>query len=101
MSNIVRRNLRNKPPLTVPLDPDRHHIILQHVFGTNPAELRRQRQAEHLHRLGARPVLEALIEVANGRDLDCVLADFGRLDGAIVRALAADRFAPAPIHEVQ
>ena len=64
------------------------------------ARLRRQRAAEHLHRLGPRPVLEALIEVGVGRDIDDVLARFGKLDGAVVRALGADRFPPAPLQRV-
>ncbi len=34
------------------------------------ANLRRQRQAERLHRLGPRPMLEALAEVEAGRTLD-------------------------------
>ncbi len=38
------------------------------------ADLRRQRAAEHLHGLGPRPVLEALVEVEAGADLDSVLA---------------------------
>ena len=40
---------------------------------------KRQRQAPHLHDAGPRPVLEALIAVAAGADLDDVLADFARL----------------------
>ena len=64
------------------------------------ADLRRQRTAEHLHGLGPRPVLEALVEVEAGADLDSVLADFARLDPETVRQLGGDQFPPAPIHGV-
>jgi hypothetical protein len=40
---------------------------------------KRQRQARHLHDAGPRPVLEALLAVASGADLDDVLADFARI----------------------
>lgn len=65
------------------------------------ARLRRQRQAEHLHRLGPRPVLEALIEAAETGDLDATLERFGRLDPEVVEALGADEFPPTPIYEVR
>ncbi len=52
----------------------------------------RQRAAARLHDLGPRPVLEALIAVAAGGDLDDVLADFARLDPDIVHALRGDAF---------
>ncbi len=55
----------------------------------------RQRAATRLHALGARPVLEALIEVADGKPLDSVLADFARLDPTIVRAFGGDAFPSA------
>ena len=64
------------------------------------ADLRRQRAAKHLHGLGPRPVLEALVEVEAGADLDRVLADFARLDPETVRQLGGDKFPPAPIHGV-
>ena len=63
--------------------------------------IRRQRHAEHLYRLGARPVLEALVEVGTGRPLDTVLAEYGRLDADIVTALGGDDFPPQPLHEVR
>ena len=62
-------------------------------------DLRYQRAAAHLHRLGPRPVLEALIEVANGHDLDRVLADFARLDPEVVRTLSGNSW-PAAVVEV-
>ncbi len=64
------------------------------------ANLRRQRAVEHLHGLGPRPVLEALVEVEAGAELDSVLADFARLDPETVRQLGGDRFPPSPIHEI-
>ena len=65
------------------------------------ADLRRQRAVEHLRGLGPRPVLEALVEVEAGADLDSVLADFARLDPETVRQLGGDQFPPAPIHGVE
>ena len=59
------------------------------------ADLRRQRAAEHLHGLGPRPVLEALVEVEAGADLDRVLADYARLDLKVVTALGGDKFPPS------
>ncbi len=91
---------RSKGSLPADLDPGTRPIIARHFFGvellrpTGPiaakivASPRRQRAAEHLHNLGPRPVLEALVEVEVGADLDRVLADF------------AHRFPPAPIREV-
>lgn len=57
----------------------------------------RQRRAVHLHDLGPRAVLEALLELEQGRDLDEVLADYGRLDFRVVRAVGADRMPPMPL----
>ncbi len=102
MSYIARRNFQNNPPLSIPpgLDPDRFPIVTQHVYGIDPADLRRQRQAKHLHRLGARPVLEALVEVADGRDLGLVLDAFAQLDPDVVNAFGGADFPAPPIHEV-
>ena len=94
------------------LDPATHPIISQHWFGIEPpraigsksaeivASPRRERDAEHLHDLGPRPVLEALVEVAAGANLDRVLAGFARLDPETVRQLDGDKFWPAPLREV-
>ena len=60
--------------------------------------LRRQRLAERLHRLGPRPVLEALAEVEAGKPLDTVLAEYARLDPDIVNALHGDDFPPSPLY---
>lgn len=51
---------------------------------------RRQQLVRHLHAAGPRPTLEALLEVAAGRDLDEVLARYARLPPAVYRALGAD-----------
>lgn len=56
----------------------------------NTRTLVRQYRAMHLHNLGARPVLEALLEVAAGRDLDDVLRRYSRLDPQTCRRLGAD-----------
>jgi hypothetical protein len=43
-----------------------------------------------LYSAGPRPVLEALIEVADGRDLDAVLERFARIAPETYRAVGAD-----------
>lgn len=60
--------------------------------------IRRQYLARHLHAAGPRPVLEALLDVENGRDLDEVLADFARVAIDTYRAVGADEF---PISQFQ
>ena len=52
---------------------------------------RRQVLAQHLHRCGPRPVLEALIAVEGGQDLDVVLEDFARLQPELYASVNADR----------
>jgi hypothetical protein len=51
---------------------------------------RRQHLALHLYRCGPRPILEALIAVADGQNLDHVLEDFKRLAPETYHALGAD-----------
>jgi hypothetical protein len=51
---------------------------------------RRQRLAAHLHARGPRPVLEALLAVAAGADLDEVLEDFARLTPELYQLMGAD-----------
>jgi hypothetical protein len=58
-----------------------------------PRPVRRQRLAKHLHACGPRPVLEALLAVAVGNQLDRVLEDFARLAPKVYWALGADRLA--------
>jgi len=94
-------------------DPSTHPILAVHFFGVEPlhpigqiaaalvASPRRQRATEHLHNLGPRPVLEALVEVEAGADLDRVLADFAQLDIETVRRLDGDKFWPSPLREVR
>jgi hypothetical protein len=53
---------------------------------------KRQRQAAHIHAAGPRPVLEALIAVANGQSLDDVLADFSRVHVSVYHMIGADEF---------
>ncbi len=93
--------------LQVGFNPAAHPIIARHFFGVEPfrpigevtnnvvIDLKRQRQAAHLLSLGPRPVLEALIEVAAGAELDTVLADYARLDREVVIALGGDKFPPS------
>jgi hypothetical protein len=51
---------------------------------------RRQHLVKHLARCGDRSVLEALLAVEAGQDLDEVLEDFARLDPKIFEAIGAD-----------
>ena len=93
-------------------DPRTHPILATHFFGVKPphpigpiaaalvASPRRQRAAEHLHNLGPRPVLEALVEVETGVDLDRVLAAFAQLEPKTVSRLDGDHFPPMPLREV-
>ena len=88
-------------------DPTACPILAEHFFGVSPfrqvadvaalvvADLKRQRQVARLLSLGPRPVLEALIEVAAGAELDTVLADYARLDREVVIALGGDKFPPS------
>jgi hypothetical protein len=50
---------------------------------------RRQYLAAYLHSCGPRPVLEALLAVAAGADVDSTLEDFARLPAEIFQALGA------------
>jgi hypothetical protein len=50
---------------------------------------RRQRLASHLHRCGARPVLEALLAMERSQPLDAVLDDFGRILAHVYRTVGA------------
>jgi hypothetical protein len=51
---------------------------------------RRQHLTKHLIECGPRPVLEALLAVDAGQDIDTVLEDFARLQPAIYNAVEAD-----------
>ena len=64
------------------------------------ANVVRQHQAEHLHNLGPRPVLEALLEIGNGADLDEVLDRYQRLHLDTVKAVGGDSFNVIPLHPV-
>jgi len=68
------------------------------------ALLRRQRQVERLHRLGARPLFELLQQLDRdhdlGGDLDRQLERYARLDPDLLREIGADRFAPMPLRVV-
>jgi hypothetical protein len=77
------RGLVRAAKLNTPLNaPTRHEFQARSA--------RRQRPVAHLHAAGARPCLEALIEVGQGRDLDVVLEDFARIPTDVYRALGAD-----------
>ena len=51
---------------------------------------RRQRLVAHLHASGPLPVLECLLAVASGQDLDHALEDFERNPADVYRAIGAD-----------
>lgn len=57
----------------------------------DPRNQRRQQLVRQLHAAGPRPVLECLLEVAGGGDLDETLEAYGRLPPAVYRALGADK----------
>ncbi len=89
-------------------DPAPGPIIAKHWFGIEPlcpnghvADLRRQRQIEHLHLLGPRAVGELLREVAEDDDLDRALEAYGRLTPDLLKALGGDQFPPLPVHGVR
>jgi hypothetical protein len=56
----------------------------------DPRNARRQRLVLHLHQAGPRVVLEAMLELEQGHDLDDVLEDFGRLTVETYHAVGAD-----------
>ncbi len=105
----------NGAPDSAPADFDAtaNPIIAVHIFGIESprqigditdnvvADLKRQRQVEHLHQLGPRAVGELLREVAKDEDLDRTLEGYERLTSDLLKALGGDRFPPLPIHEVQ
>ena len=62
---------------------------------TDLRSVRRRHLCTHLHSSGPRPVLEALLAVERGQDLDAVLEDFGRISADIYHALGASSF-PKP-----
>ena len=93
-------------------DPAAHPILATHWFGIEPihqtnntadmaARHKRQRQIEHLHRLGPRAVEELIREVAAGKDVDTALAAYQRLTPGLLKALGGDRFPPLPMYEVR
>ncbi len=101
-------------PLDPPgIDPRQYPIIARHWFGIEPfcligevavevvAELKRQRQIEHVHRLGVRAVGELLREVEDGEDVGTALEAYGRLTPDLLKALSGDRFPALPLHGVE
>jgi hypothetical protein len=50
---------------------------------------RRQYLVRHLHRAGARPVLEAMLEISGGHDLDQVLERYGKIPVEVYCAIGA------------
>jgi hypothetical protein len=61
---------------------------------------RRQHLSRHLHAAGPRPCMEALIEVADGGDLDTVLESYARIAVEVYRALGADELPMERLHVI-
>ncbi len=109
-SSRVKPHQSNGAPDSAPADFDAtaNPILSRHWFGLKPfspkghaADLRRQRQIEHLHLLGPRAVGELLREVAEDDDLDRALEAYGRLTPDLLKALGGDQFPAVPIHAVR
>jgi hypothetical protein len=66
----------------------RVHLQASHDGARNSG---RQRLVQHLHAAGPRPIFEAMIELADGRDLDSVLERYARIPVGVYHALGADR----------
>jgi hypothetical protein len=72
---------------------DRRHIRRQwEADRLDARNVRRQRLARHLHECGVRPMFEAMLDIADGRDLDEVLQDFGRVSVETYHSVDADDF---------
>jgi hypothetical protein len=56
----------------------------------NERNTKRQNQVAHIYRAGPRPVLEALLAVSAGENLDDVLADFARVPVSTYHMIGAD-----------
>ena len=80
--------------------PDFQHLARE-ATPKGAFNLKRQRQIEHVHRLGVRAVGELLHQVAKGEDLDSALGAYQCLTPNLLKAVGGDRFPPLPIHEVQ
>ena len=55
----------------------------------NKRSPKRQALIAHLYAAGPRPVLEAMLELEAGKDLDQVLADFARIPASTYHAIGA------------
>ena len=55
--------------------------------------VRNQYLSKRLQAAGSRPILEALIDVENGRSVEDVLEDFARIPSSIYRLVGASSFA--------
>ena len=94
-------------------DPTAYPILARHFFNVEPSQQisdttdmaarhRRQRQIEHLHRLGERAVGELLREAEDGEDVGTALEAYGRLTpdllkrGTCPRTVRGDRQGPHP-----
>jgi len=69
----------------------RHTSAAPTAAAVDTRNARRQYLTAHLCKCGPRCVLEALIAVEAGQDLDFVLTDFARLAPETYRSVGADR----------
>ena len=75
------------------------------VLDAPTAGLRFERQIEHLHRLGPRPLAELLAEIAHHTGQSIFILDrlqaYAGLDRAVLRAVGGDRFPAMPLQVVR
>ena len=105
---------RRQDPSTVvqlptTLAPKQHHqqaARCQHGEDARSFKARLPALVGNLYALGVRPVAELLIEHVGDDEqarntLLLLLEKYGRLSPAVVQAIGADVFPPAPLHEVR
>jgi hypothetical protein len=84
-----------------PLDKPIPSALQASIFtASHQGELRnaqRTRLARHLWAAGVRPLLEAMLELADGKDLDDVLDRYARIPVETYDVLGADAFPPLAV----
>ena len=89
------------------IEPARHDGIYSTstLAAETVADIKFQRQVEHVHALGVRVVAELLAEIGAERGIrtliDLKLATYAELDPKVIEAVEAAGFWPAPLHEVR
>lgn len=103
---LYKKSARTSSPVD---DLRRHPILNLHWGNLQPAEtvadLRFRRQVERVHGLGPRVIAELLAEIGVERSIMPTihekLARYASIDPEALQALGADKFPPAPLHEVR